>query len=616
MTILLFVMLVLFIWVSWVAIKNIVMSYAVLLFLIGVAAATYTLSRNIVCFSIPFAGILAGWVVALVVGLLPSLTPPVVAEGNMFSLLFSFQAAGTAISAGRIVAILTTLFLSGRIILESDSDLGVNLKLTDNPALGTAKWGTWRTLSKQAAAGWPSPGESGVVVGRLQGRVMQFRAVPPISPHVLVIGGTGSGKSTGYIMPNIFAAGLAGESVVVSDPKGELLGETGGWLQQQGYNVVVFDLLSSRGYGWNPVQAARDEKEVDILCDTLIRNAVSDAGGEKSYFFALEKTALIAVVEYVKQLPGQDNMLSVMSLLAQPQHVLGQLIKNYGSQAARHAWGQVEGAKTSPLVGLSAKLNVLRYTESLLVPSCGGIDFGDLKREKTALFCILPIGDESVKPILSAFYTFLFRRLCAAGEHDAGSLIVRLLLDEFANLGEINNFAQVIAVARGYGVNISVVLQTLSQLRDLYGEAAARVIAGNCGLQLLLGTQDFETADIFSRALGHAAVRQRREHVTHTPGKNYLLRDADEISVRRSLLEPAEILQLPTAHGIALIGGKPPVLFEKINFVGESAAKKMLSCGVADVPRRGDVPSGAIYDLSSTKPETIESESVDKLFFF
>ncbi len=606
--------------VWWVgsSVLSFLTSYGCLIVLVLVGLLSCYASRDITSIFTPATGLFGGWVFVKVAGLLTGTS-----YANVFPLLLSFQSASPIVIAGRVVSVVITLLVAGWFAFSGDdnkleaSDVD-GLHLVNNPALGTARWATWQSMKGQVASGWPKERGRGVIIGKLQGQVIRFLANPPVSPHVLVVGGTGAGKSVGFVMPNIYAAAMAGDSLVVADPKGELLQATGGWLQQQGYDVRVFDLLSNRGQGWNPLETVQSEQEIDLLADTLIRNAVKDIGRETAYFFALEKSALMAVMSFVQGLPpGQNHFLNVMSLLIQPSDVLGQLIKNRGPKAAVESWGQVESAKTSPLVGLSARLNIIRQTGSLLAPEPGaGIDFSMLRARKTALFCILPVGDVSLKPILAAFYTFLFRRLCYGQQNiNSETRTVRLLLDEFANLGHIGNFNEVISIARGYGVNASIVLQTLSQLRDLYGEAEARNISGNCGLQILLGTQDFETAQIFSRALGYAAVRMRQDRVNLTLGKRYLERGADEVTVRRALMEPAEILRLPAQKGIAVIDGKPPILFRKINFSDEQLGKEVLSHGPGIVPLRSDPPESVnLFDLLTMTDGDSCNSDIDGLF--
>lgn len=582
------------VWWAGSQVKLIWVHYGCLIVVVSIGLVFYRISRNVLSVVIaPAAGLLAGWLVVFGAGILTS-TP---FGDDVFKLLFSLQSAPPAVIAGRAISITTAVLLGGWLSsADGNKSAGTSvvgaLRIVNNPAVGTARWANWSSLRGQVAAGWPREGDRGVVVGKLRGLVMRFLANPPVSPHVLVVGGTGAGKSVGYVMPNIYAAAMAGDSLVVADPKGELLKATGGWLQVQGYDVRVFDLIGNRGDGWNPIATLRDDQEVDLLADVVIRNAVQDAGRETTYFFSLEKTALMAIIKFVQTLPpAQRNFLTVTTLLTLPVDALGRLIKERGPVGAVESWGHVEAARTPPIVGLSARLNIIRHTGSLLTPEPGtGIDFGELKTRKMALFCILPVGDVSLKPVLAAFYTFLFRRLCY-GERKAGDRAIRLILDEFANLGHIGNFNQVIAIARGYGVNVSLILQTRSQLRDLYGEAEAKNIAGNCGLQILLGTQDFETADIFSRALGIAAVRRRQDYVNLTLSKRFMERSADEITAKRALLEPYEIFQLPASEGIALIAGKPPVLFNKIHFPAEVIGRKVLACGLGNVPLRRGAPA-------------------------
>jgi len=455
-----------------------------------------------------------------------------------------------------------------------------SVRLADDAALGTARWSGWADLRSAAKPGWPKPGNApGIVVGKLGGKILTLYPRPPeiVNRHVLVIGASGTGKSSGYVVPNIFAAVQAGQSIVVTDPKAELVAKTGTWLEAQGYAVQIFAPGQTIGHAWNPLAAAQTDADIDLLAAALLQSRVG--GGSDVFFRAAEEYLLRLHMHAVLAHPGlQDHERTLPAVLANLSRLddkaLAAFVTASGSQVAKDTLTiyQHKIGKHTPDLGVASKLSALAKAAINITPAYGaGIDMSMIRQQKTALFCVLPVGDDTYTGLLAAFYALLFRQLCSSSDRARHG--VRLILDEFANLGVIPGFCQQLAVARGYGVDISVILQSIDQLDTLYGQSEARTIASNCGTHIVLGVNDVTSATHYSKMLGETAVRQRRDR--HIQDNLVSRRERSEDSIRRHLLNPDEVRRLAgQGEGIALAGAHT-VRFRRLDFYADKLYKGM-----------------------------------------
>lgn len=457
-----------------------------------------------------------------------------------------------------------------------------HLRLVEDPALGTACWHGWRELHKDAKPGWPKPGNSpGILIGKLDRKIITLypRAPVIVNHHAVVLGSSGAGKSTGYVLPNIYAAAQAGQSIVVTDPKGEIVKQTGTWLESQGYTIQIFAPGQPIGHAWNPLLEARNETELDLLAQALLQ---SDVGKSDPFFRAAEQYLLRLYLHAVREHPDlrddERNLLTVLSRLeALKPEALTAFVGRSGSQVAIDTLKvlQTRCGKFDPALGTAAKLSGLRKA-ALNVCSTDGamIDLAAIRQRKTALFCVLPVGTNAFAPLLAAFYALLFVRLMGAPA-EAYAHGVRLLLDEFANLGAIPGFSAQLAVARGYGVSISIMLQSIDQLDAIYGPMEAKVIINNCATMLVLGINDLASSTYISRLLGDTAARQQRDR--HVQDSLVAHRERVEDTIRRALLSPDEVRRLSAQGDGIAIAGPYTVRFNRLDFYRERLYRE-ISC--------------------------------------
>jgi type IV secretion system protein VirD4 len=448
----------------------------------------------------------------------------------------------------------------------------------DRPEAGTGGWGGERDVADVCEFGPPrenAPRGGGVVLGMLDGRIV--RAMPEKSPlakrasHGLAVAGTGGGKSYNFAIPNVVAGACAGESLVVTDPKGELTALLAPWLaEKMGYAVYVFNLADPQHSSlWNPLFECAGEEEFHILAHVFVTNAVRrDSSG---FFVALEIQALAALWALLRaDFPeSQAHPRSALSLLSWPKEALAERFERAfragrlgpeGYEAFRGAASHWENA----VAGLTSKLAVLRTPGIARLLSRRELDLSLFGREKAALFCVLPIKSEHLKPVTATFYHFLFDRLYSLALGSPGGRLprpVRFILDEFPNLGRIPGFAEIMSTARGLGITVLYILQEIQQLSDGYS-GQDKTILGNTFTKIYLGGAEAPTRRYFSSELGTAPVwvpPARDPRVPREPSG----RPEERKLARRPLMTPEELGRLPDEDCVVLLQGHRPLYLKK-----------------------------------------------------
>ncbi len=484
------------------------------------------------------------------------------------------------------------------------------LRVADNAAKGTRRWAGDRDIAHICEFGPPRMGDKfggGIVLGRLKGRIVRaqpsLKGKPPLPGHAMVVAGTGAGKTYSFVIPNTVAAACTGESIVVTDPKGELTCLLAPWLKSLKYDVYIFN-LSHPEYGdrWNPVLECRDNEEVTAFATAIVHNAAKDSSG----YFVMKEIQLLKALVYLLRAdfpPEQAHLRSVLSLLAWPVEALDERFQNAYrvGRLPREGLEEWRGAVSSnidnAISGLTAKLGVIRAepVAKLLTGMPGDmIDLSALGRKKAALFCVLPVNSGHLKPVLATFYYFFFRRLYGLAAENGGRLPTptRFLLDEFANIGQVPGFTETISTARSLGIQVQFILQSLKQLADVYGANELEVITGNCPVRLFLGGDDRATTTYFSQQLGEAAVYSVNESRDVTmPWDRLDVAKRRETITRRALMEPEELAGMDSMAAVCLLRWCLPLYLTKLGWEELPQAKEIKELAVltlADVAPKKD----------------------------
>lgn len=505
---------------------------------------------------------------------------------------------------------------------KNDSRHVHGLKVVGNPAFGTTRWAGLADLSRYCEFGPPCKGMGGVVLGKLDGKIVRIipgkntnRDELGLTGHVVVYGVTGSGKSYTFGRNNIIAGVEDGQSMIKTDPKGELFETMGPWLKSKGYKVLIFNLVNPEySHRWNPIMECRNDEEIAEMASCMIENAAKDNNG---YFVNKEIQLFEAISGLLKNAfkEEQAHIRSALSLSSWPRERLEQVFSNAYREKKISAtiYERWRGAASANLEnatsGLTAKLKIITTKALAALMSSHEIDLESIGKRKTALFCILPVkGSEVLKPILSVFYMFLFNRLYELANKNGGRLPVevRFILDEFANIGRIPGFSEKISTARSLGILLQYILQGRSQLNDVYGFERANSILASTPISLLLGVapDDEVTKELFSNKLGEAAVQMRhyRKDVSTIIQKFDLPRETVIIG-KRKLMEKYEIKEMSTKYCIADVQAGKPMFMRKVGWVELPQAADIMKCGRLPVseylPARSleiELPTDELFD--------------------
>ncbi len=372
--------------------------------------------------------------------------------------------------------------------------------------------------------------------------------------NVMVIGGSGSGKSRFYVKPNIMQANT---SYVCTDPKGELLRSCGKFLEKQGYRIKVFNLIDmSHSDNYNPFHYIFDadgnysETSVIKMINVLMKNTKEgDSGGGDQFWEDSTKALLSALCFYLIEIEDDDkcNFSEVMALLKKAEVREGndefQSELDLIFDAVEHPEKYDEEKRKQPefrelpkiqksgkefmclkyykdfkkaagdtaksiLISTAVRLQAFNLPKVRDLTCCDTLDLSLIGDEKTALFIIIPSSDNTFNFLAAMMYTQLFDVLYDRANfvhHGRLPVHVRCLLDEFANIGQIPRFEELLATMRSMEISANVILQNLSQLKKMYKDSWENVL-GNCDSMLFLGGQELSTLEHISKALGKETI--------------------------------------------------------------------------------------------------------------
>ena len=387
---------------------------------------------------------------------------------------------------------------------------------------GSARWGDPRALCRKYMDHQHK--EANIILTQ-RVRLGMDGYITQRNMNVLVVGGSGSGKTRFFCKPNIYSANC---SYLITDPKGELLRAAGALLAAQGYEVRVFNLIDpSQSDGYNPFSYIHSEKDVLTLIDNLIKNTTPrNASGNDPFWekaeIALDSALmlylvseappeeqnfemLIYMMNFAEVREEDDQYRSPLDMLfraleeEQPNHVA---VKQY--KAFKQAAGKT--AK-SILISCGARLAPFDIEELRELMSYDELELDTLGDRKTALFLIMSDTDDTFNFVIAILQSQLFNLLCDKADDEYNGKLpvhVRFLLDEFANIGQIPRFDKLIATIRSREMSASIILQSQSQLKAIYKDAA-EIILDNADSTLFLGGRGKNAKDI-SDNLGRETI--------------------------------------------------------------------------------------------------------------
>lgn len=402
--------------------------------------------------------------------------------------------------------------------------------------------------------------------------------------NVLVIGGSGAGKSRFLVKPNLLQANC---SYVITDPSGELLETCAGFLEKEGYKVKIFNLVEMQySHHYNPFNYIRNDEGVLMMINCLIQNTTPQGASKGDPFWEKSETALLLAICFYLHYevrPEDRNFSNVMRLLLKaevkedqedfksPLDILFEELEKVNPThiAVRYYKIFKMGAgKTlkSILISCTVRLGTFNLKAVQDLTNVDTIDLKSLGDEKQALFVVIPSADTTFNYLVSMMYSQLFETLYFHAENEIPSKRlpshVRFMLDEFANIGTIPDFEKKLATMRKYEISCTIILQNLAQLKTMYKDAWES-ITGNCDSFLFLGGQEQTTLEYVSKKLGKKTILTRGTsnskggHGSHSENYNNKGRD---------LMSPDEISRMDNKNCILFIRGLFPFFGEKYDY--------------------------------------------------
>ena len=446
---------------------------------------------------------------------------------------------------------------------------------------GSARWGTPADIAPYMDKEF----SQNVLLTQTERITMSSRPKEPRyarNKNILVIGGSGSGKTRFFVKPNLLQCH---SSYVVTDPKGTILNEVGALLDRKGYRIKSLDLINfKKSMRYNPLAYIRSEKDILKLVNVIIANTKGD--GEKSsedFWVKAERLLYCALIGYIwyEAEPEERNFITLLYLLnaceareddetyKSPVDILfDDLAKKQPEHFAvkQYVKFKMAAGKTlkSILISCGARLAPFDIAELREIMSDDELELDTLGDRKTALFLIMSDTDTTFNFVIAMLQSQLFNLLCDKADNIYGGRLpvhVRCLLDEFANIGQIPNFDKLIATIRSREISASIILQSQSQLKAIYKDAADTIV-GNCDTTLFLGGKEKSTLKEISELLGKETIdsfnqsENRGSQVSH--GLNYQ-------KLGKELMTQEEIAVMDGGKCILQLRGVRPFFSDKFD---------------------------------------------------
>ena len=454
-------------------------------------------------------------------------------------------------------------------------------KFRQGKEYGSARWGTKKDIEPYMDEKF----QNNILLTQTERLTMNGRPANPKyarNKNVLVIGGSGSGKTRFYVKPNLMQMH---SSYCVTDPKGTIVLECGKMLEDNGYEIKILNTINfKKSMKYNPFAYLRSEKDILKLVQTIIANTKGE--GEKSgedFWVSAEKLYYTALIGYIfYEAPREEkNFATLLDMIdasevreddetymnpidrlfealerKEPTHFAVKQYKKYKLAAGKTA--------KSILISCGARLAPFDIQELRDLMKEDELELDTLGDRKTALFVIISDTDDTFNFVVSIMYSQLFNLLCDKADDEYGGRLpvhVRCLLDEFANIGLIPKFEKLIATIRSREISASIILQAQSQLKAIYKDNADTIV-GNCDSTLFLGGKEKTTLKELSETLGKETIDLYNTSETRSNQKSFGL---NYQKTGKELMSQDEITVMDGGKCIFQLRGVRPFLSDKFD---------------------------------------------------
>lgn len=472
-------------------------------------------------------------------------------------------------------------------------------KFRQGKEYGSARWGTRKDIEPYMDEKF----QNNILLTQTERLTMNGRPSNPKyarNKNVLVIGGSGSGKTRFYVKPNLMQMH---SSYCVTDPKGTIVIECGKMLEDNGYEIKILNTINfKKSMKYNPFAYLRSEKDILKLVQTIIANTKGE--GEKSgedFWVKAEKLYYTALIGYIfYEAPQEEkNFATLLDMIdasevreddetymnpidrlfealenKEPTHFAVKQYKKYKLAAGKTA--------KSILISCGARLAPFDIQELRNLMKEDELELDTLGDRKTALFVIISDTDDTFNFVVSIMYSQLFNLLCDKADDEYGGRLpihVRCILDEFANIGLIPKFEKLIATIRSREISASIILQAQSQLKAIYKDNADTIV-GNCDSTLFLGGKEKTTLKELSETLGKETIDLYNTSETRSNANSYGL---NYQKTGKELMSQDEITVMDGSKCIFQLRGVRPFLSDKFDITKHKNYKLLEDCNKKNV---------------------------------
>lgn len=415
-------------------------------------------------------------------------------------------------------------------------------------------------------------------------------SVTGLNNNMLVIGGSGAGKTFFIVKPNIMQM-MLNNSFIATDPKGEIARATANMLKKNGYNVKVLNLIDmAKSDGYNPFRYIREENDVVKLVTNIISNTTPKETAPTDPFWEKSESMFLQALFYYVWLempPNRKNFQSVLDLLSEAEvdakgndskltKKMKQLAKTSKLKQNHPAYKQymkvIRGAGDtvrSIIISANSRLALLENPQILRILSKDDLHLEELgigvngdKHTRTALFCIIPDSDKSYNFIVGMLYTQLFQELYFQADFRNGGKLpiqVTLMMDEFSNVALPDDFCSLLSTMRSRRISSIIIIQNLAQIKALFKDTW-ETITGNCDTLVYLGGNEKSTHQYISEMLGKSTIDKRSTGETRgvhgSASRNYDV-------LGRELMTPDEVRNMSNKKCLIFIKGFNPIFDDK-----------------------------------------------------
>jgi type IV secretion system protein VirD4 len=491
---------------------------------------------------------------------------------------------------------------------------------------GSARWGNQKDIEPFVDPIF----ENNIILTETERLTMNSRPKAPKyarNKNVIVIGGSGSGKTRFYVKPNLMQM-TDRVSYVVTDPKGTIIVECGKMLVNGGYRIKVLNTINfKKSMHYNPFHYIRSEKDILKLVNTIIANTKGE--GEKStedFWIKAERLLYSALIGYIwYEAPEEEQNFSTLlefinasetreddeefknavdelfeELEAEnPEHFAVRQYRKYKLAAGKTA--------KSILISCGARLAPFDIQELREIMSYDEMELDMIGDQKTAMFVIISDTDDTFNFVVAIMYTQLFNLLCDKADDEHGGRLpyhVRLLLDEFSNIGQIPKFDKLIATIRSREISASIILQSQSQLKTIYKDAA-ETITGNCDTVLFLGGKESSTLKEISETLGKETIDLYNTSDTRGTSQSYGL---NYQKTGKELMSRDELAVMDGNKCILQLRGVRPFFSNKYDITKHKRYKELAD---ADTRNAFDVEKYLEHKLTFSKDTEFDIFRID-----